>query len=294
MRGFAEHFRQMLLVKSAGTAELIEGTSQYRERMIDHAAEFTEMDIVRLMKLAYDSVRELKQSQTPTLGLELRLLQMLKLHDTPDLKRLLAQLDGGPPPEKQPSPRSKSGFSESDGGNKKKSTDLFKDTRPVKSDIKSEPVEPEDDTDDDDESMDLSLEPDSDSVEQTEEKPVYGLDRIKGKWSNVCEALKKHNNHLGFFLMDTSPAKMKGNNLEIECQNEFQMNRLSSNRMKVADAFKEALNMNVVVRFILGEPKPRASNDNNTMRGRKEFLQELVKKDPLLKELIKRFQAEPI
>lgn len=289
MRGFAEHFRQMLLVKSAGTADIIEGTPQYRERMTDYAAKFTELDIVRLMKLAYDSVKELKQSQTPTLGLELRLLQMLKLHDTPDLKKLLAQFDGEPLPEKPLAPRNKSGFSEGDGGKKKESTDLFNDSKSVET-VKENDVNEDKDSS---ESGDLTFESESEDDETDETEPIYGFERIKGKWSEVCEALKKHNNHLGFFLMDTAPVKMKGGTLEIECQNEFQMNRLSSNRMKVADAFKEALNMNIIVRFILGEPKPK-SNNSNTARGRKEHLRELVKKDPLLKDLIERFQAEPI
>lgn len=93
LRGFAEHFRNLLLLKSSGSPEIIEGTNAYRARLAESAKGFSELDLVRLMKIAFEGANELKRSQVPILGLELRLLTMLKLHDAPELVRLLDDLN---------------------------------------------------------------------------------------------------------------------------------------------------------------------------------------------------------
>ena len=296
MRGFADHFRDLLLIKSSGSSKIIEGTEAYRERMMEASDKFSELDLVRLMKLSFDSVAELKRSQTPMLGLELRLLQMLKLHDTPELSNLIEEYQKGLSPETPAAPLSTPELFSQDAEGKSSGNKSHNSLQKPEINNRTSALPAEVDTEmSTDDSMNLGLKAKGESPSPSSiSEPHSGLKRLKESWGEICDVLKKHNNHLGFFLMDSTPERMKGNTVEIACPNDFQTNRLSANRQLVQNAVKDTVNMTVMVKFVKGATKTEKNQLGNSMKGRRELLEELMKNDPVLKELVERFEAEPI
>jgi DNA polymerase III gamma/tau subunit len=271
LRGLAEHFRDLLLVKSSGSADLIEGTELFRRKMLDSAEKFSELDLTRLMKLAYDGVGELKKSALPMLGLELKLLTMLKLHDTPELSQLLKGLKEATPPE---IPKTRV-----------ITKDIFAPETPPASLVTPE-TEPEPSL--------LINNTDKEPEEPAEEIP-FGLKRIQDSWEEICEELKKSNHGLGALLKDAKLEGMKGNTLEIIMFDKFNYNRIKPSKSMLETAIKTVTGVALTVKLILREGKNSAfTTKNNQHRGAKELLNDLVKEDNNLKDLVERFGGEAI
>jgi DNA polymerase-3 subunit gamma/tau len=90
--GLADHLRNLLVARSTGTGELIEGTEATRERYLETAAPYAEADLLHLLMLAEQAATDLRESRQPRLTLELALLKMASLENAADLTRLLDRL----------------------------------------------------------------------------------------------------------------------------------------------------------------------------------------------------------
>ncbi len=91
--GLAEHFRNLLVVRSTGDANLVDGSERIRKRYADAAGKFAEADLLRMMKLASDTEAAMRWSQQPRLRLELALQLMVSMESSVDVGRLLAGID---------------------------------------------------------------------------------------------------------------------------------------------------------------------------------------------------------
>ncbi|WP_420455487.1 DNA polymerase III subunit gamma/tau [Rubrivirga sp.] len=90
--GLADHLRNLLVARSTGTGDLIEGTEATRQRYLDAAASTAEADLLHLLMLAETAATDLRESRQPRLTLELALLKMASLERAADLGRLLDRL----------------------------------------------------------------------------------------------------------------------------------------------------------------------------------------------------------
>ncbi len=90
--GLADHLRNLLVARSTGTGDLIEGTEATRQRYLDAAAPTAETDLLHLLMLAETAATDLRESRQPRLTLELALLKMASLERAADLGRLLDRL----------------------------------------------------------------------------------------------------------------------------------------------------------------------------------------------------------
>ena len=90
--GLADHLRNLLVARSTGTGDLIEGTEATRERYLQAAAPYAETDLLHLLMLAEGAATDLRESRQPRLTLELALLKMASLERAADLGRLLDRL----------------------------------------------------------------------------------------------------------------------------------------------------------------------------------------------------------
>ena len=317
MRGFSEHFRDLLFCKSAGS-EAIEGADNYKQRLEALSRRLSELDMVRLMKIAHEASAELKRSQTPVMGMELRLLTMMKLADSPELKELLKRLavprqdysvklhdysasavesqtqpvekqetamEDKPHPENQPEPPSSVQKIESDQG-----TESEQETAPEPG---AEP--PASLLEEKGNEEDIVAEDVPDESSPADQMPTMrGFTRIKENWNNIAEALKKHNHNLGFFFQDAFPLEMKGNTLKIGCTNKLMFGRLNSNRNYIIKAIKEVAGLSPVIKCEAVENRQDKTGSDGHSGGRKELLLKLQEEDPSLKELVERFSAEPL
>jgi DNA polymerase-3 subunit gamma/tau len=277
IRGLAEHFRNLLLVKSTGSAELIEGTELFRRKMLDSAEKFSELDLTRLMKMAYEAANDLKKSTTPMLGLELRLLTMLKLHDAPELSELLKGLKASSSvitasPPSPPTPTASTPpnmFAEKEEKPEEVFPSVADDTLPM---------------------MECNIE-----AEEPAEDIPFGLKRIQDFWDAICEELKKVNHGLGALLKDAKLEGLKGNSLEIAMLDKFNYNRIKPSKSLLENAIKTVTGVALSVKIILREGKDfPATVKNNQHRGAKELLNDLVKEDANLKDLVEKFGGEAI
>ncbi len=91
--GLAEHFRNLLVVRSTGDADLVDGSERIRKRYAEAAGKFAEADLLRMMKLASDTEAAMRWSQQPRLKLELALQMMVSMDASVDIGRLLAGID---------------------------------------------------------------------------------------------------------------------------------------------------------------------------------------------------------
>ncbi|HTP13691.1 MAG TPA: DNA polymerase III subunit gamma/tau, partial [Bacteroidota bacterium] len=90
--GLAEHFRNILVVKSTGSTQLIETSEIYRKRYEAIAPEATEQDLLRLIKIAQDLEQSIRWVSQPRYKLEIALMQMVRMESSVRIEDLLAQL----------------------------------------------------------------------------------------------------------------------------------------------------------------------------------------------------------
>jgi DNA polymerase-3 subunit gamma/tau len=91
--GLADHVRNLLVARSTGSGELVEGTEATRERYLDAAGPYAEADLLHLLMLADRAAADLRESRQPRLTVELALLKMASLEPAADLGRLLGRLE---------------------------------------------------------------------------------------------------------------------------------------------------------------------------------------------------------
>ena len=90
--GLADHIRNLLVARSTGTGDLIEGTFATKERYLDAAGPYAEADLLHLLMLTEETASVLRESRQPRLTLELALLKMGSLEKAADLKQLIGHL----------------------------------------------------------------------------------------------------------------------------------------------------------------------------------------------------------
>lgn len=91
--GLAEHFRNMLVVLTTGSAELIETSEPYKKRYQIESQLFSENDLLRLVKMTHDLEQAIRWSAQPRYKLEIGLLQMVKMESSVRIEDLLQQLE---------------------------------------------------------------------------------------------------------------------------------------------------------------------------------------------------------
>jgi DNA polymerase III subunit gamma/tau len=91
--GLAEHFRNILIVKTTGTTRLVETSEIFKKRYEAAATECNENDLLRLIKIAQDLEQSIRWVSQPRYKLETALLQMIKMEASVRIDELLAQID---------------------------------------------------------------------------------------------------------------------------------------------------------------------------------------------------------
>jgi len=90
--GLAEHFRNILVVKTTESTHLLETSEVYKKKYENIAKECSEQDLLRLIKIAQELEQSIRWVSQPRYKLELALLQMIKLENSVRIDQLLAQI----------------------------------------------------------------------------------------------------------------------------------------------------------------------------------------------------------
>ncbi len=91
--GLAEHLRNLLVVLTTGSSQLIETSEPYKKRYEQEAKAFKEQDILRLMRLVNELESSIRWAPQPRFKLEAGLLQMIKMDGAVQIQDLLQQID---------------------------------------------------------------------------------------------------------------------------------------------------------------------------------------------------------
>jgi DNA polymerase-3 subunit gamma/tau len=91
--GLAEHFRNMLIVRTTNSTALIEESEVHRKRYAADAMGFSLQDILRILKTASDTEASIKYSAQPRFKLEVMMVQLTKMEQAVQIDELITKID---------------------------------------------------------------------------------------------------------------------------------------------------------------------------------------------------------
>jgi DNA polymerase III subunit gamma/tau len=91
--GLTEHLRNLLIVRSTESTQLIEVSENYKKRYEKEANQFTEQDMLRYMKQSNELDQALRWAAQPRYRLEAGLIQMAKMESSVQIGELLQQIE---------------------------------------------------------------------------------------------------------------------------------------------------------------------------------------------------------
>jgi DNA polymerase-3 subunit gamma/tau len=91
--GLTEHLRNMLIVHSTESTQLVEVSENYKKRYEKEANQFTEQDILRYIKQTNELDQTLRWAAQPRYRLEAGLIQMAKMESSVQIGELLQQIE---------------------------------------------------------------------------------------------------------------------------------------------------------------------------------------------------------
>ncbi|MCK4967229.1 DNA polymerase III subunit gamma/tau, partial [bacterium] len=91
--GLLEHFRNILVAKITGSADLIETSDNFKKKYIDTASHFSEDDVLRLITLGSQAEQSVKKSSHPALRMETALLKMIRMDSSVSIENLLKKIN---------------------------------------------------------------------------------------------------------------------------------------------------------------------------------------------------------
>jgi DNA polymerase-3 subunit gamma/tau len=104
-RELARYFRNLLVVKiSRGVTKLVAASPPEQEALGKVAAQFTEEDLTRYLRLSLDLFRDLQSSLQPRLHLELGLLRLVHAGKLQSIEEAIAGIGSAPAPSAKPAP----------------------------------------------------------------------------------------------------------------------------------------------------------------------------------------------
>lgn len=295
LNGFAEHLRNILVVKATGQVDLLEGFENLGEKYKQAVQTFSETDLLRFIQMCAESSFQVKRSTNPKLLLEMLFVKMIKMDKSVKLDELLANISdlGGstniqtsvPDSESKSSTPQKPQMTQGASGSKKiKQLSRIIDFDGFK--VQDKPV-------------DNLPEP----VQQTAIDPVVTFEKIKMQWSAIINAVKSKKIHLGSFLNEGFPSRIEGNTLEISFgkDNGFHIKTITQNRKVIQEVIFEltGFRLNLVCKKNAADAfnAPQAEPQNDGSTGEKqgdvcpETMQD-VTQIPMVKKVLEVFGGE--
>jgi DNA polymerase-3 subunit gamma/tau len=265
VRGLLEHLRDLLFAKIPGGMKSIEASEGDKLNYQAQAKNFSEEDLLRMIKIVSDLEASINRASHPRLKLEIAVVRLIKLDSTVLLNELLerfSRLEGrfkGEP------------FQISE---ERASLPLFED-RPKQ-------IEPQ-------EKVTVEL---PKQVEEATVKPAdleVNLENIRQHWPQIVDAVKRKKMSLGSLLSHAVPAELSGNILQLSFKKEenFSAKKVEKNAPVVEKAVEEMFTTPLKIKCVIAnsEEKPGSA---------KTPLEELYQKEPLLRSVVEIFDGELI
>jgi DNA polymerase-3 subunit gamma/tau len=283
LNGIAEHMRNFLVVKAAGSTDELDASEEYRQRYLDQHGDFEIEDLLRLIKIATAAEQDIRRSVNPRLRLEVALVKMIKLDKSVQLSQLLSQVDVFKKNSlKKPENSRKSTYvapktkSPTQNGVRVESSPVVADASGTYNDTSS--------------SGPTGLHP----TKPTEEKSPIVLADIENRWNEVVEEVKKRKIALGSFLSEGWPTQLRDNTLEITfgANNGFHISSIERNRETIQNILAEVLGTMVRIRCRKDEEGILEQRRKTPARiDKQQELQKLLDANPMANAIVETFDA---
>ena len=91
--GLAEHFRNVLVVQTSGSTQMLETSEPFKKRYQTESGNLAEPDVLRLLKQANELEQAMRWVAQPRFKLEAALLQMVKMESSVRIDELLTRIE---------------------------------------------------------------------------------------------------------------------------------------------------------------------------------------------------------
>jgi DNA polymerase-3 subunit gamma/tau len=291
INGLLEHFRNMMLVRVTGNARLIETSEVFQQQYEKIAAQFSEMDLVRIINIISDAEYQIKKSSQPLLKLEFLMSKLISLDRSVTLQQVLEAIkqSGGsyksepqisifsepkaayPQEQKLHPPESLSSKSE-------KPELMTSVTKTISADIPAQAGS-------------------ASSVISTSPSLPISLEMIQNRWQEFLEALQLESAVTGSFLSEGTPTAFKDGVIHIAFrpENGFHIHSIERNKAKVNKVLEKVFGVPLRFTCLKAESSPEVKSVKKIEREiLKDRLQKILEREPIINEIIELFGAESI
>ena len=102
--GLIEHLRNLLSIKAAGDASLMQVSESLKEKYIEFANKFTTSDLLRIIQVLVSSEQQLKYSSQQRIRFELILIKLASMIDSVTISEIIEKIEKQEINQKSPSP----------------------------------------------------------------------------------------------------------------------------------------------------------------------------------------------
>ncbi|MBN1154846.1 DNA polymerase III subunit gamma/tau [candidate division KSB1 bacterium] len=271
LSGLNEHLRNILIAKVTGSADNLYTTDAYAKRYLACSSDFSENDLLRLIKIASDTEINIKRSANPRLKLEIALLNMLRLDNS---KRVDDLLDGIHELKNQ----------------LMASNITSAATTTSSPDVEKKKVSP---TDPSAGSVITAIGTSDDEAGQNiQDVAEIDIVEIKEKWHQFVDDVKKNKIALGSFLNEGEPSYLEGDTLVISfgSRNGFHIKSVMKYAPLLETILYKLFNVHLHLKCIKGNAP---STDSRVMANYSEnYLSQLTNRIPQIKTILEVFDGE--
>jgi DNA polymerase-3 subunit gamma/tau len=285
-----QHFRDLLVAKVSQDSKILFDLSDtYIDKYKEKAKDFSETDILRMIKVVADLNPTLKRATDPRIFLELALMKLLKMESTVSLEDVLNKLDQLQTCQREDLNLTNSSMDSESRSPSSKSLppeDTFtpKGKREFVSDSSNE--------DEKRTKLDDHLGP--------AEKEKISLQGLKDRWNEILGKIKKTKLSLWSLVKDGEIVSWEDDVITIEFHNGGTFHKKQAERKEnlslIQKALEEIYSQSFKLKFELNPEKRISSGGQNNLTHYKDQLNlnEAAKKDPLIKTIMDTFEGEII
>lgn len=322
--GLVEHLRNLYVAKQSRKMDLIEASAETKSRYQKEAQSLDATDIMRYLYLVSEHQIKIKEVSQPRISFELMFLKMVHLEPLDGLKKLIAKVQVGgvdvsdaveatqavedatetsdavevPKTIEEPEPAQESEPPSSTRKEKPSFLDRIDLGAPSLSDHQDHPKEttPSTEAEVPNEAVEADgneqVQPEEDTPQKetgNNDQKQLSFDTITAAWEDFVQGLSgKIPKILELQVERVQPVDLVGDVLKLECDNPLSKQMLDQQSRELClhlkDHFGYMLRLHIEVINEQAAPK----KEKNPY----EFFKELIKKDPILKDIVDKLGAE--
>jgi DNA polymerase-3 subunit gamma/tau len=268
-----QHFRDLLVAKVGQDSKtLFDLSDTYVDRYKEKAKNFSETDILRMIKIIADLNLALKRATDPRIFLELALMKLLKMESAISLEDVISRLDQLQACQGE---------------------ELNSSSSAVHSENANDSAIPKEKRD--------FVSHSSNAEKRTGliEKEEISLQSLKDRWIEVLERIKKNKLSLWSLIKDGEVISLEDDTITVEFQNGRNFHKKQTERKENLNLIQQALGdiygQPFQLKFELNPEKMIPSGANNDSARKDQLrLSDAAKKDPLIKTIMDTFEGEII